>query len=510
MIAGYKDGSRVKVLTAAVLAALVAIAMTTLAVGNAYAKEFGTVKDGDYTFKVYFDGTENEAHSVFISEYSGSDTQLILPTKLAKDAQYTENGTSSSQAIGDVVIGEVMIGESVFKGNSTLEKVAMPAGVEGIGTDAFAECSSLTEIAIGGPTSEWPFNFGSNAFVDCPNLKTYYIADGAYNGIGSSGIGQKSDGSIYEGVVVYTDASEGSDIFAGIAKINAAAREKFGDDANQITIKYVADPYSKHTVKPTQSSGDSGDSGAGDNGGTGDNGSGDNDDKPLTIDPTKQMGKDGTAYGEGAAAEAAEKAITDYKKEADPKGTVFNLLQAKVKKVTNKSVALSWKKVSGAAKYVVYGNICNKNLKQVKLTSSKKTTATFKKIAKKAVKKNTYYKFTVVALNKKNQVISTSKIIHAATPGGKFTNAKAVNTAAKAKKNAITLKKGKTFNLKAKIVPLKKGVKQQRHRPIAYEADKSIVTVSKTGAIKAKKKGTCYVYAYAQNGVCAKIKVTVK
>ena len=33
---------------------------------------------------------------------------------------------------------------------------------------------------------------------------------------------------------------------------------------------------------------------------------------------------------------------------------------------------------------------------------------------------------------------------------------------------------------------------------------------SSKGVIKGKKKGTCYIYAYAQNGVFAKIKVTIK
>lgn len=38
---------------------------------------------------------------------------------------------------------------------------------------------------------------------------------------------------------------------------------------------------------------------------------------------------------------------------------------------------------------------------------------------------------------------------------------------------------------------------------------KSTKPVSK-GVVKAKKKGTCYIYAYAQNGVYKKIKITVK
>ena len=49
------------------------------------------------------------------------------------------------------------------------------------------------------------------------------------------------------------------------------------------------------------------------------------------------------------------------------------------------------------------------------------------------------------------------------------------------------------------------------HRKVAWESDNvSIATVSKKGQIKGLKRGTCYIYAYAQNGVFAKIKVTVK
>ena len=35
-------------------------------------------------------------------------------------------------------------------------------------------------------------------------------------------------------------------------------------------------------------------------------------------------------------------------------------------------------------------------------------------------------------------------------------------------------------------------------------------TVTSKGAVKAKAKGTCFIYAYAQNGIAAKVKVTVK
>ena len=46
---------------------------------------------------------------------------------------------------------------------------------------------------------------------------------------------------------------------------------------------------------------------------------------------------------------------------------------------------------------------------------------------------------------------------------------------------------------------------------ISYESSNtSIATVNNEGKIVAVGKGTCYVYAYAQNGVYKKIKITVK
>ena len=70
-----------------------------------------------------------------------------------------------------------------------------------------------------------------------------------------------------------------------------------------------------------------------------------------------------------------------------------------------------------------------------------------------------------------------------------------------------SLKKGKSLRLKAKQV----GKSVKKHRALSYESTNTkIATVSMKGVIKAKAKGTCYVYAYAQNGKCKKIKVRVK
>ena len=56
-----------------------------------------------------------------------------------------------------------------------------------------------------------------------------------------------------------------------------------------------------------------------------------------------------------------------------------------------------------------------------------------------------------------------------------------------------------------------KKMKIKRHRKVAFESSNpKVATVTSSGKIKAKSKGTCYVYAYAQNGVFKKIKVVVK
>ena len=228
-------------------------------------------------------------------------------------------------------------------------------------------------------------------------------------------------------------------------------------------------------------------------------------DTEPSADPAKQMGEDGTAFGKGASAEAAEAAILALPDDKDPKGTVFGGLQLKAAKTTKSSIKLTWKKVSGAKKYIIYSNACGKGKKYQKLTTATGTSKTIKKVAGAKLKKGKYYKFLMVALDANNKVISTSKTVHAATAGGKVGNPTKVTT--KAKKNKVTVKAKKTFKLAAKQA----GKKIKKHRVVSYEtSDAKVATVSKKGVIKGVKKGKCKIYAYAQNGVCAVIKVTVK
>ena len=103
-----------------------------------------------------------------------------------------------------------------------------------------------------------------------------------------------------------------------------------------------------------------------------------------------------------------------------------------------------------------------------------------------------------------SKVLASSKTIHVATSGGKVGNATSISL----NKKTLTLKKGKSATVKATVKTGK--LKVKKHRATAWESsDISVATVSK-GKIKAVGTGTCTIYAYAQNGICAKVKVTVE
>ena len=193
------------------------------------------------------------------------------------------------------------------------------------------------------------------------------------------------------------------------------------------------------------------------------------------------------------------------KGDGDYKGSNFGLLRAQTTKLKNNSVTVKWNKVKNADGYIVYGAKCGakSKYKVLKVVSGKTTSYTHKKL-----KKGTYYKYNIVAFKYVNGVkvtLAASKKIHATTLGGKYGVAKAV----KLNKSKVKIKKGKTFKIKASEI--KKDKKIKRHRAICYESSNTkIATVNSKGKIKAKKKGKCTIYVYAQNGVYKTVKVTVK
>ena len=185
----------------------------------------------------------------------------------------------------------------------------------------------------------------------------------------------------------------------------------------------------------------------------------------------------------------------------------FNKLRLYSVKQSNNSIELKWTKLTGASKYVIYGNACGKKNKLKKIATSAGKSYNVKKL-----KKGTYYKYQIIALDKYGNQLSKSCMIHVATKGGKVGNHKKVAVTKSVLTKAQNLKKGKTLNLKAKAVVQSKKLSVKKHATVLrYQTtNKNIATVSGKGVITAKGKGTCYVYAYAQSGVYKTIKVVVK
>ncbi len=201
------------------------------------------------------------------------------------------------------------------------------------------------------------------------------------------------------------------------------------------------------------------------------------------------------------------------KTESIPK--LKDALAVTVKAKGETSLVVSWSKVDGAEGYDLFFGRCNgkssssmKKLKTLKGNGSLSWTV-------KGLKKHKGYKAYVKAWKKKGgkkTYIKTSLTFHAFASGGSknYTNPKSV----KVNKKKVTLKVGKTFRIKAKVTKLNKKKKliSKKHAPkLRYQSsDKKIATVSSSGRIKAKAKGTCRIYVYAASGVCKQITVTVK
>ena len=179
-----------------------------------------------------------------------------------------------------------------------------------------------------------------------------------------------------------------------------------------------------------------------------------------------------------------------------------------------KSANISWNKVKGADRYVIYFSSCN--LKGKKHTMKKVKTVSGKtfKWTKKKLKKNWAYKFYVVAQEKsggKYKKIAKSKVGHILTSNvrGKLTNPKSL----KLNKSKFTLKKGKSATIKGTVAKVKKGKKLATTHAAKLRFTSNNPTVAKVnakGKVTAKSKGTATIYVQTINGIWKTCKITVK
>jgi hypothetical protein len=221
----------------------------------------------------------------------------------------------------------------------------------------------------------------------------------------------------------------------------------------------------------------------------------------TTVAPTTQPATNATTATKGTepSLQTVERYITNTNTDnGDVKGSTFSKLKLKATSSSNSKIKLTWTKVKGAKKYVIYGAKCGSTIKKIKTVSSSKKSLTITKL-----KKNQYYKYLVIAVNG-TKTKGTSKVVHCTTKSSKYGNPTKVTV----KKSTVNLKKGKTSTIKATF---KYNKKVKKHVKLRYESsDTKVAKVSKSGKITAKKKGTCTIYVYAQNGVYKKVKVKVK
>ncbi|MFR7537120.1 MAG: Ig-like domain-containing protein [Clostridium sp.] len=146
-------------------------------------------------------------------------------------------------------------------------------------------------------------------------------------------------------------------------------------------------------------------------------------------------------------------------------------------KASENANQLFWNPVKNADGYFIYASACNENGKERKVKKiadiKNRTTTSY---THKNCEKDTWYKYRITAyriIGKKKTAISKSLELHSLTKGSK------------------------TYENPSRV-------------KIRYlVSDSSVLTVSKKGKIRAKKAGHATIYAVAQNGVTAKIKVSV-
>lgn len=216
----------------------------------------------------------------------------------------------------------------------------------------------------------------------------------------------------------------------------------------------------------------------------------------------KKQEFDKEAEGTQSEEEAEASILNANTDKGDVKGSSFRNMRLKGTG-GKKSVKLTWRKPRGTKGYLLYGAPCGKKLKLIKRLSGSKKSYTMKRLAK-----GKYYRYVLAAykiVNGKKRVICKTATVHVCTSGGKYGNPSSVVY----KKKKITLKKGKTFKLK----PSYKSKRKVRIHSLKIRFESSnpkIASVSKKGKLKGRKKGSCTIYMYTQNGLYKTVKVTVK
>ena len=147
--------------------------------------------DGDFSYYLNSDNT------VTITEYTGSETNLDIPSTIAGKS-VTSIGDSAfynctSLASIKIPSSVTSIGDRAFSSCESLTSVTIPNSVTSIGDDAFQSCTSLTSINVGESNTNYSsqdgvlFNKDKTELIRYPigNTRTSYIIPNSVTSIDS-------------------------------------------------------------------------------------------------------------------------------------------------------------------------------------------------------------------------------------------------------------------------------------------------------------------------------------
>ena len=184
-------------------------------------------------------------------------------------------------------------------------------------------------------------------------------------------------------------------------------------------------------------------------------------------------------------------------------------LVAQGKTKGKKAGKLTWNSVTGAASYDIYWSRCN--TKKKKYTPKLIATVSGNSYKVKKLKKNTAYKFYVVAKDASGNAIAQSEMGHFIIGNvmGKYTNPKKITPST----NTVNIAAGSSTQVTTKITKVKKNKKllngKHTQQLRYFSTNPAVATVTAKGVISGNAHGWCKVYAIATDGMWSVIEVYV-
>ena len=409
----------------------------------------------------------------------------------------------------NVKVGEgiTVLGGNSFYKFSALTSVSLPSTLKELKGAVFVDCSSLTEVKL----PEGLKSIGQNCFSRCTKLKKINIPSTVVSiDEGSDGVFHKIASDHVISVYAGTAGSKyvrkkglNGDFDLSTAKIIGVEDKVWSESGvtqqltvmdNDTTLKEGTDYKVSYKNNKEVGTATLTITGTGSCSGS--------QSVTFSILPAAPSGNTTLKY-QNESLDKVEARILGLTTNSDVEGSVYSILQAKAKVVKNKRIQLQWKTLNQADGYIIYSAMYGKAYEKYADIEN----SNIGSITVQGLQKGRYYKCIVAAYRKTGSgktVLTTSKTVYAATSGGKFGNPKKVTVGQK----KLRLKAGNRKKVSSSVTKGTGKVKQRRK--LSWEStNENIAKVNKNGRITAVSKGTCFVYAYAQNGIMARIKVTV-